>query len=271
MTDAPSFDIGEDRDLVEFFSRHGYCIVAAEDREGLDRIQSLISTAAADFLGLERPTDRTHFLNSIHEKVSVDRLNALRLAVIERICQANWFRPTYFSLARRAICELVGNELAMQRGIGLSVQLPDDDSSLLPIHADVWDGDSSFEIVEWVPMVDCWSTKSMYILPLESDRRVQARLSEFQERGPEGLFRSIEKEVTFLEIPYGSVLLFSQTLMHGNRVNTEEETRWSMNCRFKSALAPYADKKLGEFFEPITLRPVTRLALQYHMPDGFED
>ena len=39
---------------------------------------------------------------------------------------------------------IVGNELAMQRGIGLSVQLLDNDSSLLPIHADVWDRNSPF-------------------------------------------------------------------------------------------------------------------------------
>ena len=71
--------------------------------------------------------------------------------------------------------------------------------------------------------------------------------------------------------PYGSVLIFSQTLMHGNRVNRVPETRWSLNCRFKSALAPYADKKLGEFFEPITLKPVTRLALSYHLPEGFDE
>ena len=27
-----------------------------------------------------------------------------------------------------------------------------------------------------------------------------------------------------------------------------------MNCRFKAVFTPYADKQLGEFFEPITLR-----------------
>jgi hypothetical protein len=74
----------------------------------------------------------------------------------------------------------------------------------------------------------------------------------------------------FIEVAYGEALVFSQNVLHGNRVNEEPETRWSMNCRFKSALSPYADKKLGEFFEPITLRPATRLGLRYRLPDGFD-
>ena len=56
-----------------------------------------------------------------------------------------------------------------------------------------------------------------------------------------------------------------------SRVNRENETRWTMNCRFKGAFTPYADKKLGEFFEPITLRPATRLGLEYRLPGGWQD
>ena len=62
--------------------------------------------------------------------------------------------------------------------------------------------------------------------------------------------------------PYGKVLLFSQNLMHGNRINQEPETRWSMNCRFKSLFSPYAEKRLGEFFEKY-VNPYYSAALQH--------
>jgi len=62
-------------------------------------------------------------------------------------------------------------------------------------------------------------------------------------------------------------LLFNQSLPHGNRVNLENETRWSMNCRFKSIFSPYGDKKLGEFFQPITLKKVSELAMNYKLPE----
>lgn len=271
MTGTLSFELPEDRQRAASFLKKGYSIVPVENRDSLDRIQALMVGAACGFLKLPLPDDPTCFLNRIHEHVGLDQLNSLRLTVINAIRQQSWFRPAYFSLAREALCSLVGNELAMQRGIGLSVQLPNDDSSLLPVHADVWDGDSSFEVVVWLPLVDCYNSKSMYILPIEQDRAVQSRLKDFQNKDAEAIFRAIERDVEYLNVPYGSVLLFSQTLMHGNRINRESETRWSLNCRFKSAMSPYADKQLGEFFEPITLRPVTRLALRYRLPEGFDE
>ena len=157
----------------------------------------------------------------------------------------------------------------MQRRLNLSIQLPGDRSSLLPVHADVWDGDSPFEVVAWLPLVDCHRSKSMYLLPPERAAAWEARMAEFDGRSTEDLFRAIEPEVIWLNVPFGHLLLFSQNLMHGNRVNRESETRWSMNCRFKSLFSPYAEKRLGEFFEPITLRPATRIGLGYRLPGGF--
>ena len=44
-----------------------------------------------------------------------------------------------------------------------------------------------------------------------------------------------------------------------------------MNVRFKSALSPYADKRLGEFFEPITIRAATTVGMNYQFIEGFDD
>ena len=109
----------------------------------------------------------------------------------------------------------------------------------------------------------------MYLLPPEPDRAMSARLHEFADRSAEDLFRAIEHDVEWIDIRFGEVLLFAQSLMHGNRINVEPESRWSMNCRFKSLFSPYADKRLGEFFEPITLRPATRIGMEYQLPGGF--
>jgi sporadic carbohydrate cluster 2OG-Fe(II) oxygenase len=264
-----TFGFPGEESLAETFARDGFVIQPVENREGLDAIQDLVAGVVAKTLSVEG--GGTDLLNHTHRHVKIENLNGLRLAVIGALRGAAWFRPTYFSLVRNALSTLVGNELAMQRGIGLSAQLPDDDSSLLQVHTDVWDGDSQYEIVVWLPLVDCQRTKSMYIVRPDKDRPFQARMKDYQGGSAEDLYQAIEKDVEFLTIPYGSVLLFSQTLMHGNRINREPETRWSMNCRFKSILSPYADKKLGEFFEPITLRPVTRMGLAYRLPEGFDE
>ncbi len=271
MLQIADFALEDDTALSEHFLSDGYVIVPVENRGGLDAIRLLIAEAACEFLQREPDTDMDALLNGIHNHVDLDKLNALRLAVIGKIRATAWFRPTYYSLARSALATLVGNELAMQRGLGFSVQLPNDSSSLLAIHADVWDGDSPFEVVVWLPLVDCFETKSMYIIPPEWDRPFQESMGKYQNGDAEDLFHAVEDKARFLEVPYGSVLLFSQTLMHGNRVNLTGQTRWSLNCRFKNLMAPFSDKKLGEFFEPITIRAATRMAMDYSLPGGFDE
>jgi len=269
MTD---FNFIED-DTVELgqqFIDDGYLVLPAENLDALERIRRCAAELAASAIGEELPNDISNFLNNFHERVSIDELNTVRLKVIEGLNKQSWLRAAYFQLARQAIFSLVGNELAMQRRVNLSMQLPQDTSSLLPVHADVWSGDSPYEIVLWVPLVDCYRTKSMYLMPPAKDRALQARMGEvFKDSSASNLFKVIEDDVQWMDVPYGNVLIFSQTLMHGNQPNEEPDTRWTMNCRFKSLFSPYSDKRLGEFFEPITLRPSSRIALDYELPDGF--
>jgi sporadic carbohydrate cluster 2OG-Fe(II) oxygenase len=260
-----------EKEITRQFLQNKYLIVPAEDMDALNAIRKMVALAAAAAINYQLQNDNEidHFLNHIHEKVSVKELNDVRLKVITEMNRDPLFRQAYFKVAKNNLMTLVGNELAMQRRVNLSIQFPQDDSSLLPVHADVWAGDSPYEIVQWIPLVDCYNTKSMYFADAEFDQKVQDNFVAYnKDKSSEDLFQTIKDKVTFLNVPYGSVLLFSQNVMHGNRVNVEKETRWSMNCRFKSVLTPYHGKKMGEFFEPITLRPLTRLGMEYRLPEG---
>lgn len=259
----------EELRLIEDFEERGYHIFDIEDRTSLERIRR----AVANQLSKETDTpfeDTSKFLNRAGELVPVADLNPVRLAIFNAMNREPWFRPAYYKLARGVLATLVGNELAMQRRINLSIQLPGDESSLLPVHSDVWSGDSAFEVVVWIPLVDCYRTKSMFILPRKLNDEHSNHLAEFRGRDTEELFRAIEPDVQWLTVSVGQGVIFTHTLMHGNRRNQEDEARWSMNCRFKSLLSPYDTKRLGEFFEPITLRPATRLGMTYTLPEGFE-
>ena len=71
----------------------------------------------------------------------------------------------------------------------------------------------------------------------------------------------------FIEKPLdGEILIFNQCLPHGNIVNQSNETRWTFNCRFKGLFTPYNDKKIAEFFQPITMKPVSQIGLDYKLP-----
>jgi len=266
-------DFRSPEDVVrgETFVKEGFVIGQVENRAALDQLRNLLVDAACRKLNLPPAEDPAAWLDTIGERVDGDRINVFRLAVIAALNEAPWARLAYFNLARAALESLVGNELCMQRRINLSIQIPGDTSSLLALHSDTWSGDSAFEVVLWIPFTDCFGTKAMYLAQPAVTAELQAQLHIYEAGGSEAAFRAVEDRVTWIEIEYGQFLLFNQNLPHGNRVNRETTTRWSANCRFKGVFTPYADKKLGEFFEPITLRPASCLGLAYELPEGFDE
>ena len=190
-------------------------------------------------------------------------LNSLRLKIINQVNSNSKLRELYYKVSRKWLDNLIGNEVAMQLRVNLSIQLPKDNSSLLPLHSDVWSGDSPFETVVWLPLVDCYKTKAMYILPPNKYEKIKSLFNNKDNNSSEKIFKKIRKDIKWLKVNFGQVLIFNQCLPHGNVINNEKETRWSLNCRFKSLFTPYSDKKIGEFFEPISLKKVSELALKY--------
>lgn len=255
----------EEITATERFLEDGYIITDVEDMNSLAEIRAKVIALVADCIGEKIGPDRD-VLNVLHEFIDVENLNDVRVDLIQKINNDQWLVERYFKLVRLTLELLVGNELAMQRQVNLSIQLPGDASSLLPVHADVWSGDSPFEVVVWLPLVDCYGTKSMFLLPPVYANTFHQQFSQYEGKSSEHLYRAIESDLVWIDIPYGKVLVFNQNLPHGNRVNEEAETRWSMNCRFKSIYSPYGDKKLGEFFVPVTIRAASRVGMAYKFP-----
>ena len=256
----------DEKEFSDEYLAQGYIIRPVADLKALDWMTNNFIRLVADEIDIKSTDNPQEILNYIHKNVSVSKLNKFRLKIIQGFNAIEGFREMYFRVARPYLETLVGNELAMQLRVNLSIQLPGDSSSLLPIHADTWSGDSSFEVVVWVPLVNCYHTKAMYILPPVPAAELSQHFIERAGNNSDELYDSIVNDVEWLEVRYGEVLIFNQALPHGNRVNEESETRWSMNCRFKGVFTPYGDKKIGEFFEPITRRPASRTGMAYHLP-----
>ena len=88
----------------------------------------------------------------------------------------NVFSETYYEIAKDYLDELVGNELAMQKKINLSIQLPKDKDSLLDLHSDIYAGESPFQVVVWIPLVDVSNSKSMFITSPKYNKKMNSEL-----------------------------------------------------------------------------------------------
>jgi sporadic carbohydrate cluster 2OG-Fe(II) oxygenase len=268
-----NFFSAQESALAEEFAANGYVIRPVDDKAMLDELRGQIVEIACEHLQLPFPNDVDEFLNHFEKRCPIEKLNEVRLGTYRKMNAQPWFRPTYFALARSIIETLVGNELAMQNRVNLSIQLPEDNSSLLPIHADAFGGETPFQVVEWLPLVNCYKTKSMFILPRKMSEKSYAEFTKYENKGMDSLFDEVKDDLVWLDVPYGNVLVFSTNYLHGGVVNREPETRWTMNCRLTGLFTPYrgAEKKLGSFYLPITTRPVTKIGITYSEPAGFSE
>jgi len=214
------------------------------------------------------PTD---FFNSIHLQVAQESINELRLRLYNSLNTEGWFRPTYYSFAKSIIETIIGNELAMQNRINLNIMMPGDAGSYIPLHSDPHSGESPFQCVLWIPLTDTYDTKGVFLLPPEANQRALQHFKAWmKEGGRERVMQEIQHELVWAEVPFGSFLLFTPTLLHGSVMNDTNETRWSFNTRFKSLFTPYGsqEKGLGSFYLPIRTTPATHFGLQYAKPAG---
>ncbi len=253
----------EEKRIINNFLNYGYIIGNVEDKNSLNFISKLIKKSTFSKFSKNKYSKN---LNNFHKYISKFNLNEKRVSIINKINKNKNLRAKCFNLARNHLYALVGNELMMQKKINLSIQLPKDSSSLLPVHSDVWSGDSPYEINLWIPLVNCYRTKSMYILRQKYLNDFFKKMRSGRIKSSKQIYNIIKKKIKWIDIKYGQFLIFNQTLPHGNLVNLENQTRWSLNCRFKSLFSPYKDKKIGEFFLPITTRPMTKIGFNFKYP-----
>ena len=263
MSGNPFFDAAE-RERIDAFLERGYLRFSLDDHARFESLRARLHRWGCAALGREIPLEA--FFDETAAHVATTDLNEFRLTLIRELNADETIRPLLYQLAREPLHLLVGNELAMQRGLNLSIQLPDDDSSLLPLHSDIWSGNSPYEVVFWLPLTPVYRTRSMYLLPKPASDAIYADFSRYSQLSAEALFEEIARDLVWIELTPGEGLIFWHGLIHGNRVNREPKARWSMNVRFKGLLTPYGRKELGESFMPITTRAMTRIGYAYRQP-----
>ena len=113
----------------------------------------------------------------------------------------------------------------------------------------------------------------MFILPLNKSREYISSMPKIRDGGMKTVFSDVEKDLIWLEIPFGKQIIFTPNILHGNILNKEDFTRWSLNTRFTGLLTPFgtAEKNLGSYYSPIVTKAVTKIGLDYNHPTNFEE
>ena len=268
MNRESSWDFRDSQELVlgHEYNEEGFIITKADHRY-LELIKHDIQQAYFEFISIRG--ENSINIENAHHVISHEQSNDLRLHIMQKIYRNTSFHRNYYNAAKSVIHSLCGNELAMQKRPGLSINLPQNQNDVLPIHADTWNGVSPFELNIWIPLVDCQNSMCLYILKRDKYKQRLKESKKLLRLTSDELFNELRDDLVWIPIKYGQILAFDQSLPHGYSLNNEVATHWSVNCRFKGLHTPYWDKKLGEYFMPITVKNCTRLGMDYIHPDSW--
>ncbi len=253
----------EEITLSADFLRNGFVVCDAESPEILDSIRHDVTQISINWLKQNQLESNAFELSISHDFVANEHLNDLRLTIFNEINKISDIRQRYFWLARQGLAALVGNELSMQNKVNLSIQQPNDESSVLPMHSDIWTGDSPFQVVLWVPLTDASKSNSMFLLPPNESRVARQRVAAGDFKSMDQIETEYHSQMVTMVVPYGKVLIFDSNCLHGNVLNETKSVRWSMNCRFTGLLTPFTnpERRLGTYYLPITTRVATKIGL----------
>ena len=258
-----SFLTPEEVDLSDDFLRNGFVVCDAESPKILESVRHDVTQISTNWLRQNQLESNSFDLATSHDFVANERLNDLRLTIFNEINKIADIRQRYFWLARQSLATLVGNELSMQNKVNLSIQQPNDESSVLPMHSDIWTGDSPFQVVLWVPLTDASQSNSMFFLPPRESHEARQRVTTGDFKSMDEIESEYHAQMITMVVPYGKVLIFDSNCLHGNVLNETKTSRWSINCRFTGLLTPFTnpERRLGTYYLPITTRAATKMGL----------
>ncbi len=209
-------------------------------------------------------------LDNLHKLVSIKSLNRVRMNLFKNLNKDSNFKKKIFESAQQFIEGCVGSEICSS-DINLSIQMPNDETSLLEMHTDFFSGESLFQINLWIPFVDVRKTQSMFIIDPLNSYKILKKIKNDKKINFKDINKNYSKNLKWLKLKSGQGLLFSPNCLHGNVVNKENKTRVSINIRYKNIFSPYSDfaneKKVGSFYKVLSPKAVTLFNLKHNFDE----
>ena len=97
----------------------------------------------------------------------------------------------------------------------------------------------------------------MYVVDYKSTKKLYEDLDKHKD------WELFEKDsiqnATELPVKFGEALFFSTAILHGSNINKENETRFSLNIRFKNIFSPSGLKNQLQFFKKLNISKLVKI------------
>jgi len=220
--------------------------------------EELNKVGALDLSSQEADLGQVHMFPAFNPT----NINSTRLSLINDLSSSF---PTFNRMVASAfdeiISELIGPDVLIQKSINLVIQCPGDSQTSEP-HRD-FPANSAFELVLWVPFVDCPIGRSLYVCSAKKSFEIAGKLNSGKfndlDRFRDDVLQSSEE----VPVMYGEALLFMAPLFHGSEINRTDSTRITCNLRLKSLFTPHGMKSPYSFWDTYSTSPFTDMAIDF--------
>ena len=109
-------------------------------------------------------------LEKLHQ-VNINNFNQFRLDAIKNKNKIKNIKRKLFETLKDDLLNLFGEDIVIQKYLNLAIQRPNDQERT-PMHSDA-PSHSLYEVVVWLPLVDCKKTMGMYYFPINKTAEVK--------------------------------------------------------------------------------------------------
>jgi sporadic carbohydrate cluster 2OG-Fe(II) oxygenase len=240
-----------------FNFKNGYFIQKSKKIESLNIIRDETYILIKDIFNYDYP-DIDYGLNNFHQfakDMSDAEFNEKRILLINKLNQNIDIGNLIFDAFKDTILNLLGPDILIQKNCNLVIQKPNDPNPS-ELHRDA-PANSPYEIVLWLPLVDCYKTKAMYVVDYQNTKNLYEQLDK--DNDWELFEKHSIQNSTEVSVKYGEALFFSTAILHGSNINKENETRFSLNIRFKNIFSPSGLKNQLQFFKKIKISDLVEI------------
>lgn len=249
---------------IKSLIKNGYFIYNIKDKKKLKYLKNDIFKESKVIL---KEKIKKNFFNQFHNiNITSQKLNEYRLKLMSKINSKGKFSKKGYEIFQNIMQTIFGLDIVAQKNVNLVIQKPND-TSQISVHRDA-PPNSDYEVVVWVPLVDTYKSKNMYILNKNDTAQLIKKIKKYS-----NLNKKNKKIIDFYysfafnrakkhKLKFGQAIIFWTGLIHCVPINKEKETRWSLNFRFKNTFSPYGTKGFPDYFAIINSSPITKLALE---------
>lgn len=217
-------------DDKERYARDGYLLLrGAIDVRYLHNLEQKVLTLLAEWTGRRFVT-----VCSVEFSAFLQANRELERRLYNEIRKFDWLIE--FSLSQNIVgpvADLIGGPVGLMKKIPFRIDLPNVTRELAVWHQDYRYVKGNTDIVTaWIPLQNTAYVQGCLMVmpgthrlgPIDHDGHVLGK-RDF----PSGIF---EREVRYVEMKYGDLLLFHSLLLHSSGINLSDQARLSLQSRF---------------------------------------